>query len=188
MFKNVLTKITFPFLVIALTGCGPSVSEILEKQNLKQETYNKMLRVNLSEIKKEFENQGLPPFLLTSNKTEINSAGGVSIKLSFMNLSEKTIKYIDFAVKPFNAVGDEISAVAILKATGPISWGERYATEKKWGNVWYNTTFNCFEVISIKITYMDNSLLEINKEKIDKIYMNLRREKVKNDCKCNVSY
>lgn len=60
--------------------------------------------------------------------TRINtdSVGGVSPSIGYRNNSGKTIKYIDFTMVPYNAVGDPVSCTirgyssAVGEVTGPI--------------------------------------------------------------------
>ena len=58
-----------------------------------------------------------------------NSAGGVSVKWSFKNNTEKTIKYASFWFEPRNAVNDAVRCTVKgksldgVKYTGPLSPG-----------------------------------------------------------------
>ena len=62
--------------------------------------------------------------MVTSVQTD--SVGGVSPSIGYRNNSGKTIKYIEFTMVPYNAVGDPVSCTirgyssAVGKVTGPI--------------------------------------------------------------------
>ena len=92
-----------------------------------------------------------------------NSAGGVDVEIDITNISDKTIKYIRYTVKPYNAVGDvvrgDISRKSLerLKVTGPIASGERSSRGSVWSNVWYNYSIECIKLTRVDITYMDGS-------------------------------
>lgn len=97
------------------------------------------------------------------NISNINSAGGVSFKVSvdYAN-SKKIIKYIYININPYNAVGDivqdRISRSSLFKGsiTGPIE----ASTEMKsytFENAWYDHTIRCLKIERIEIIYMDGS-------------------------------
>ena len=143
--------------------------------------------VDLDTKKAEFLAEGITPFWLIVKYKNVSALGGVSIELIYRNLSDKTIKYIDFEVTPYNAVGDVISGdfdgktTVLLNKVGPIGPGERRDTT--WENIWYNSTFRCFELNSVEITYMDGSTGTLSKEEIDRTWLNAMDEKISNTCK-----
>lgn len=108
------------------------------------------------------------PFLQCDNYLSIfgietkdpNYAGGVDIDVTFSNDSEKTIKYIDFYVTPYNSVDDVVcseigkKSLASLRVTGPI---ETTKTTKKssFKTVWYNSTIKYALLEFVEIIYMD---------------------------------
>ena len=95
-----------------------------------------------------------------------NSAGGVDVRISFVNASEKTIKYIYFFVDPYNRVGDkERSEIgrkqrAKLEYVGPIKPGGGRIIQLGgvvWSNVWYNSSIRCTELKRLKTVFMDGT-------------------------------
>ncbi len=83
-----------------------------------------------------------------------DSAGGVSVSLSFRNDFNKTIAYIYFAVVPYNSVGDIVkSEIAgqsgMLQYTGPLEPGKT-AYDRRWDNCFYG-----FDIVGIKVVYAD---------------------------------
>ncbi len=94
-------------------------------------------------------------------RTNPNSAGGVSVKITFRNDSQKTIKYIVFVTKPYNRVQDYVASEyshqnGRLQCTGPIAPG---AIQRGvfWENCWYNHSIVGARIQSAEITYMDGT-------------------------------
>ena len=91
-----------------------------------------------------------------------NSAGGVSVKFSFKNLTEKTIKYAHFWFTPYNAVNDGApcsikgKATDGVRYTGPLAPGEM-SFGNIWENAWYNSTIRNVRLIKVYIEYMDGT-------------------------------
>lgn len=91
-----------------------------------------------------------------------NSAGGVSVKFTFKNLTEKTIKYASFWFLPKNAVGDVVTCSIKGKGedgvryTGPLAPGE-VAYGVLWENAWYNHTISDVYMLRVYIEYMDGT-------------------------------
>ena len=125
------------------------------------------------------------PLVIYEAYTETpNSAAGVDVVINTINLSDKTIKYINWTVVPYNAVGDKVRgeirrrSEASMYETGPISPYER--TSGSWETIWYNYSITCMEITRLSIEYMDGS---------KKTYANrnsiatLMRLPVKNSCK-----
>ena len=114
---------------------------------------------------------------------EINSAGGVDMRIAWENTSSKIIKYIYFTVEAYNAVDDkvycEIGDYNEFEgyATGPFEPGfstlnydsseDEYFVDMYWENCYYNSDIRYFELINIRIIYMDNSEIDINKDYVD---------------------
>lgn len=67
-----------------------------------------------------------PSIEIMVTRVQVNSVGGVSPSIGYRNNSGKTIKYIDFTMVPYNAVGDAVSCTirgyssAVGEVTGPI--------------------------------------------------------------------
>lgn len=94
---------------------------------------------------------------------------GTGIKFSVSNLSKKTIKYISFTVFGINPVGDAVKAKnrlnsIILKGVGPIEQ-DRAATFK-FDYTWFSDLPESAEIKSIKVQFMDNSIVIINPKEI----------------------
>lgn len=114
---------------------------------------------------------------------DINSVGGVDVKIAFTNCSDKTIKYITFTVEPYNAVGDKVKCeitkddTALLQVTGPIEAGEgsEYEYGEWWGAhywnaVWYNSTIKTIKLTGIEIQYTDKKKVEISGEDLNYVF------------------
>lgn len=105
---------------------------------------------------------------------DTNSAGKVDISINFINNSEKIIKYVDFSVVPYNAVGDAVKdhgkydSEKSFRATGPFERGQGLKSGLYWDG-WYNSTIVSLKLTKIEIEYMDGSKVEIPKEDIQYI-------------------
>jgi hypothetical protein len=92
-----------------------------------------------------------------------NSASGVDLHIIWRNNSDKVIKYVDFAVEPYNAVNDvvrsEIGNKSLFegRATGPFKKGEGNNGNKYWENAWYNYSIKTVQFYSVNIEYMDGT-------------------------------
>lgn len=126
--------------------------------------------------------------------SEVDSAGGVDLKVSYNNTSDKTINYITFTVEVYNAVGDIVSdeitdkSIFNLKETGPIGPGggsikstkyEYKRGEAKevdvyygttWENVLYNKTAKKIVITGILIEYSDDSTTKISGDDLKYLY------------------
>ena len=112
--------------------------------------------------------------------SKIDSAGGVNMEIAFTNKSDKTIKYIHFYVRPYNAVGDsqkcEIRDYSRFDAyiTGPLEGGHegysRYGDNTSgghhWDACWYNNSISYIDLEGVKIEYMDGSTYSLNSEEV----------------------
>ena len=101
-----------------------------------------------------------------------NSAGGVDAHLVWKNVSNKTIKYLNWSGYPINAVGDPVSCEARGtiegggKVTGPIKPGATYGYGTYWDCLWYNYSAKKLVLTEIDIEYMDGSSIHINKNEL----------------------
>jgi hypothetical protein len=91
------------------------------------------------------------------NHSEYSKA--TDLEITIFNYSKKTIKYITFNLTGYNPVGDPIIEKEVknvkLKGIGPIDsmcYGS-YSFEY----VWFNNTFDSFNINSITIQYMDGT-------------------------------
>ena len=140
--RIIIPNILIIFTSILLVSCGTF-------KDPREDEYNEFM-----EKKK--------PLIITSNQIYgVNSAGGASVRIVGKNLSKKTIKYISYTVKAYNAVGDSVkgeikrSSLANLGDTGPMKSMDSIGGV--WKNVWYNSTINCMVITKVEIEYMDGS-------------------------------
>ncbi len=104
-----------------------------------------------------------------------NSADGVGIDLHFKNMHpEKTIKYLEVTVIPYNAVGDtqycDIRNYSryTCEATGPYAPGKGLTAQDNWWwpNAWYNSTIKYIELAGVSIEYMDGTYVTLSKDEL----------------------
>ncbi len=109
------------------------------------------------------------------NCSSPNSAGGVGINLHFINMHpEKTIKYLEVTVVPYNAVGDtqycDIRDYSryTCEATGPYAPGKGLTASDNWWwpNAWYNNTIKTIELKGVFIEYMDGTYLSLSNDEL----------------------
>lgn len=112
--------------------------------------------------------------------SNIDSAGGVNMEIAFTNKSDKTIKYIHFYVRPYNAVGDsqkcEIRDYSRFDAyiTGPLEpghegysrYGDNTSGGHHWEDCWYNNSISYIDLEGVKIEYTDGSTYSLNSEEV----------------------
>lgn len=91
-----------------------------------------------------------------------NSAGGVSVRLSFCNTGTKTIKYAVFRFVAKNSVGD---IVADTISGDPIKGGKytgfvgpnNWANGVIWENLWYNRSISSVGIQEVILQYSDGT-------------------------------
>ena len=106
-----------------------------------------------------------------------NSVGGWDFDFDIINKSEKTIKYISFKVGVGNAVGDILFSDIDydddpffgLKMTGPIEQDQAGGKGRVWADAFYNSTAVGFDIMEIRIEYMDGSFYTIDHDEADLI-------------------
>jgi hypothetical protein len=162
--------ICFVAIIFGLSGCATTNTKDLER------------------VKRE----GIPILIEFAYPSAPNSAGGVDVRIDFVNTSSKTFKYVLFTAIPYNKVGDVVqSAVggktsASLETVGPYNPGQKnYEPDpwlggrySHWPNVWYNNTISCIEITKVELTYMDGSTVSFDGPSIKK----LLAESIKNSC------
>ncbi len=90
-----------------------------------------------------------------------NSANGVGVLIKFVNKSNKTIKYADFYLQPYNAVGDAvrctIKKISELSCeyTGPLGCNKK--SEIVAENLWYNPNVSKVVINKVQLQYMDGT-------------------------------
>lgn len=152
-----------------------SLQEDLNECKTELETLQKEKSVTQQKINKRILDLGSPIAIISQNIDSVNSAGGVNCSIEFSNISDKTSKYVNFTVVPYNRVFDitnsEIDGQSekIINITNIISPQTDF--KAKWKNVWYNNTISSMKIIKIEIIYTDNSKISIDtQEKIDKCF------------------
>ncbi|MEE5991756.1 MAG: hypothetical protein V3G42_00795 [Oscillospiraceae bacterium] len=89
------------------------------------------------------------------------------------NNSGKTIKYLNFHLKPFNSVNDFVSSEyehqneQKLQCTEPISPNQEL--ELNWENCWYNNSIVGAKLDYVEITYMDGTTEKLNGSEVERM-------------------
>ena len=120
---------------------------------------------------------------------EINSAGGVDMKIAWENASLKTIKYVYFTVEAYNAVDDKVYCEIgdhnefTGYSTGPFEsgytnliydeWEDKYSVDTYWENCYYNSDIRYFLLTNIRIVYMDNTEDNMDSNYVDYAFTNI---------------
>ena len=93
-----------------------------------------------------------------------NSAGAVSVKLSFNNNSDKTLQSACFRAVPYDA-GHRVQSCTRTRRsavplcfTGPVEPGA-FRVNFLWEDVWYNPDIRGADVRLVKLIYTDGSEL-----------------------------
>ena len=115
---------------------------------------------------------------------DINSVGGVDMRISWTNTSNKTIKYIHFYVVPYNAVGDQMycdirdHSRFDAYVTGPCEPGHEGYYKigdiyygNLWETAWYNNSIRTIELVGMKIIYMDGTTIDIGENDVSKAFV-----------------
>lgn len=111
----------------------------------------------------------LLPIQFVYNYYEVDYVGGVTLDFTVKNLTDKPIKYIDFDITFYNAVGDAIRCdidwqyTHHWKITGPIEDSVKFRP-----GGFYNGTFKGTIVLdNVKIIFMDDTRLTISDDKYE---------------------
>lgn len=106
---------------------------------------------------------------------DVNSVGGVSVQLKFKNISDKTIKYLDWRGYCLNAVGDivfnDINRYDYDfsgRYTGPLKSGA--IASPYWDCIIYNSSAKKLHVAGIDLEYMDGSKIHIAEKDLKYLY------------------
>lgn len=96
--------------------------------------------------------------------TAPDTLGGVSVRLGFVNAGEKPWKYLDLQVEPYNQFGDIAGDRSAIRWTGLVEPGQDVGNEiggyAGFPVLWYDRTIYCANVLTAKITFVDNSIWE----------------------------
>ena len=102
-----------------------------------------------------------------------DSAGGVELYFNYINNSDKVIKYVNFSVTFYNAVGDLVKGkynqgtVNYCYDTGPFKKGEgRTGTWWHWGD-FYNWDITSVKLVDLSIEYTDGTTVTFTKNQVD---------------------
>ncbi len=136
------------------------------------------------------------PIIIKSYYTKMDSANGIEVFIDFCNNSNKTIKYVDFEVTPYNRVDDvaystiDHISTRIIQTVDYIEPLQNYKAHFQ--PVWYNNTIAYFKISSIKITYRDGSNKVIPQNKIDSVSktseITVDFQNYKKDAKLSLNY
>ena len=91
-----------------------------------------------------------------------NSAGGVDVRFSIKNKSQKTIKYAYLFFIPYNAVDDKVSCSITgkvengVKLTGPIQ-PEGFKSGNIFENAWWNHSITRVSLSKVIVEYTDGT-------------------------------
>jgi hypothetical protein len=177
------------FTVLLLISCCGSPHSYEEKARMKKEQFHVDLRMKHQGAVASAKAVGMPIVIYRSECGYPNIVGGIDVSIYFINISEKTIKYVTFEVIPYNAVGDVVASeiggeiTAYLKETGPIESGKANITPSTswsgWKAVWYNPTVKCIEIVGIEVIFMDGATISVDRSMITKCLA----YSVLNDCR-----
>jgi hypothetical protein len=148
-------------IVVLLNGCS-SVSAMWDGDEFSLDAARR------ARVAEECRAHGRP-IAITRVLTTRGYAGGASVYMYWINASTKTIKYADFTMIPYNAVGDPVSCEIRRSSgftgreTGPIEPGA-YQHSGGWENAWYNSTVKCVKLTGVRLEFMDGSIEEIHEE------------------------
>lgn len=84
------------------------------------------------------------------------------MEVDAINASSKTVKYLRYTLRAFNAVGDPVRGdirrrnSVDVRETGPIPPGGKTAPGV-WENSWYNYSIVCARLSKVTVIFMDNS-------------------------------
>lgn len=120
---------------------------------------------------KEASSKGNPVAVTILYPGAANYAGGVGVSMAFTNTSGKTLKYMEFGLVPFNAVGDVVASsigggtLEVVQFTGPYKPGvstDDFSVTFAGGpvgfqNVWYNESIRCVEIQLARAVFMDGT-------------------------------
>ena len=190
-FVLLIFLIIFLFCICVLKDCSDNnqttshqttsyQTESTSNSEADKERLDSLAAINAAENKRQDSLKRARRIELLKNTIKIkkaylsspNSAGGVDAHLVWKNVSNKTIKYLNWSGYPINAVGDPVSCEARGtiegggKVTGPIKPGATYGYGTYWDCLWYNYSAKKLVLTDIYIEYMDGSSININKDEL----------------------
>ena len=102
------------------------------------------------------------PVSISDFSPRMNSVGGISVEITFINPTRNTYKYVNMMFSAHNAVGDAVSSSiggAMRRGTqsiGPFPFGGG-ESNSRYGPLWYNSSITCIVLQQVEIVRMDNS-------------------------------
>jgi hypothetical protein len=135
------------------------------------------------------------PIFISAYSIKMDSANGIDISIDFENISDKTIKYVDFEVTPYNRVDDIAYSEIDHSSKKTIQFVDYvepfFRKNSSWRGVWYNPTISYIKINSVKVTFKDNTSVTIPQSKIDKVFKVAElvyEKKLSNDDILKISY
>ena len=185
-FVLLISLIIFLFCICILKDCSDNnqtssyKTESTSNSEADKERLDSLAAIDAAETKRQDSLKRAKRIDLLKNTIKIkkaylsspNSAGGVDAHLVWKNVSNKTIKYLNWSGYPINAVGDPVSCEARGtiegggKVTGPIKPGATYGYGTYWDCLWYNYSAKKLVLTDIYIEYMDGSSIHINSNEL----------------------
>lgn len=184
-FVLIISLIIFLFCICILKDCSDNQTssyqtEATSNSEADKERLDSLAAIDAAETKRLDSIKRVKRIDLLKNTIKIkkaylsspNSAGGVDAHLVWKNVSNKTIKYLNWSGYPINAVGDPVSCEIRRtiegggKVTGPIKPGATYGYGTYWDCLWYNYSAKKLVLTGIYIEYMDGSSININKNEL----------------------
>lgn len=114
--------------------------------------------------------RGLPIVIDRITVSSPNSVGGVDLYINATNVSGRTIKYLVYNARAYNAVGDPVvgeisrSSITKVRETGPIPPNGRSSPYGVWSNSWYNHSIRCARITRVEVIFMDGGRMAFSSE------------------------
>ena len=103
------------------------------------------------------------PDLLITEVVAIGEYGLSGVRIKFANLRQgKTIKYVRFAVRPYNPVGDRIptsqgGGTETVRGVGPLEPSDTHTSVFEWDSLWLSELVVCAQISAVTVEYMDGT-------------------------------
>lgn len=145
----------------SLENCSNEVQELFWNKTL---LLNKALYLTrLDEALKEIESYSKYGLAIKSWGVydESEYTDGTSIRITFLNPTEKVIKYISISFQGYNAVDDPFGRPVSKRCVGPIEPKETASYNFEY--VWFSDVVEYAKIRSITVTYKDGTTKTISK-------------------------
>lgn len=150
------------------------------KKQKEQDDYEKYISEVYKTGEKLYAEKVLPvqdkniPIFINSYDISKDVMDGIDVSISFENIYNKTIKYVDFEVTPYNRVNDVTYSTIDRVSTKTIQVVDFIEPNKsykaEWKAIWYNPTIAFIEINRIKVTFADNSTVEVPSSNMKKVF------------------